>query len=228
MLLPKRASAFWEGHKNLRWHFRRFVGRSRKSRRREAAGRRNYPEAVPNGEGGKGKRTEPDRIGESGDQEPQRRKRRCWSARRPISFWRADHVIGSAPPVKGNLDVQDSSRVGNLSGLISQPLAEMSNTAEVSTHVRVSPLVAGCEAQSKASRRPDGVAGKQTSEVDYIQHVGEILAVNLQSHLQAFRLVNIRARRSIDLEGRVDAAASEIDAIHDLLAIFGERLDGSP
>ena len=29
---------------------RRFVGRNRKSRRREAAGRRNYPEAVPNGE----------------------------------------------------------------------------------------------------------------------------------------------------------------------------------
>src|SRR6266481_6783455 len=36
--------------RNLRQCFRRFVGRNRKSRRREAAGRRNYPEAVPNGE----------------------------------------------------------------------------------------------------------------------------------------------------------------------------------
>src|SRR5258708_31857445 len=40
--------------RNLRRCFRRFVGRNRKSRRREAAGRRNYPEAVPNGEGTNG------------------------------------------------------------------------------------------------------------------------------------------------------------------------------
>jgi hypothetical protein len=51
MLLPRRASAFWEGHKKSSVCSRRFVGRNRKSRRREAAGRRNYPEAVPNGEG---------------------------------------------------------------------------------------------------------------------------------------------------------------------------------
>jgi hypothetical protein len=41
MLLPKRAAAFWEGPE-------RFRGRNRESRSREAAGRRNYPEAVPN------------------------------------------------------------------------------------------------------------------------------------------------------------------------------------
>jgi hypothetical protein len=40
MLLPKRASAFREGPEGL-------MGRNRESRRREAAGRRNYPEAVP-------------------------------------------------------------------------------------------------------------------------------------------------------------------------------------
>src|SRR5258708_22409397 len=40
MLLPRRAAAFWEGPKRL-------AGRNRESRRREAAGRRNYPEAVP-------------------------------------------------------------------------------------------------------------------------------------------------------------------------------------
>jgi hypothetical protein len=40
MLLPRRAAAFWEGPEG-------FTGRNRESRRREAAGRRNYPEAVP-------------------------------------------------------------------------------------------------------------------------------------------------------------------------------------
>jgi len=47
ILLPKRAAAFWEGHKKSSALFRRVVGRNRKSRRREATGRRNYPEAVP-------------------------------------------------------------------------------------------------------------------------------------------------------------------------------------
>src|SRR5260370_42523045 len=42
---------FGRDTRNLRRCFRRFVGRNRKSRRREAAGRRSYPEAVPNGEG---------------------------------------------------------------------------------------------------------------------------------------------------------------------------------
>src|SRR6266566_5063420 len=45
---------FGRDTRNLRRCFRRFVGRSRESRRREAAGRRNYPEAVPNGEGRNG------------------------------------------------------------------------------------------------------------------------------------------------------------------------------
>src|SRR5882762_5714839 len=40
ILLPRRAAAFWEGPKG-------FTGRNRESRSREAAGRRNYPEAVP-------------------------------------------------------------------------------------------------------------------------------------------------------------------------------------
>src|SRR5258708_28371688 len=40
--------------RNLQGCFRKFVGGNRKSRSREAAGRRNYPEAVPNGEGRNG------------------------------------------------------------------------------------------------------------------------------------------------------------------------------
>src|SRR2546422_9408669 len=45
---------FGRDTRNLRRYLRRFVGRNRKSRRREAAGRRNYPEAVPNVEGKNG------------------------------------------------------------------------------------------------------------------------------------------------------------------------------
>jgi hypothetical protein len=45
ILLPRRAAAFWEGPKWVR-------GRNRESRRREDAGRRNYPEAVPKKMGG--------------------------------------------------------------------------------------------------------------------------------------------------------------------------------
>src|SRR5260370_28134363 len=45
---------FGRDTRNLRRCFRGFVGGNRKSRRREAAGRRNYPEAVPNGEGRNG------------------------------------------------------------------------------------------------------------------------------------------------------------------------------
>ena len=34
-------------------------------------------------------------------------------------------------------------------------------------------------------------------------------SVDLKSHFKAFRLVNIRTRRGIHLEGRIDAAARE-------------------
>src|SRR5689334_9137319 len=45
---------FGRDTKNLRRSFRRCVGRNLESRRREAAGRRNYPEAVPDGDGRNG------------------------------------------------------------------------------------------------------------------------------------------------------------------------------
>ena len=48
ILLPRRAAAFWEGPEG-------FTGRNRESRSREAAGRRNYPEAVPKERGGRNK-----------------------------------------------------------------------------------------------------------------------------------------------------------------------------
>src|SRR5260370_42259440 len=52
---PKASGCFFgRDTRNLRRCFRGFVGGNRKSRRREAAGRRNYPEAVPHGEGRNG------------------------------------------------------------------------------------------------------------------------------------------------------------------------------
>ena len=67
ILLPKQAAAFWEGHKKSSGFFRRFVGRNRKSRRREAAGRRNYLEAVPNGEGRNGENMQKQASSPSGE-----------------------------------------------------------------------------------------------------------------------------------------------------------------
>ena len=48
---PKASGCFLEGSEKSWAGFGRFIGRNRKSRRREAAGGRNYAEAVPNGKG---------------------------------------------------------------------------------------------------------------------------------------------------------------------------------
>jgi len=59
---PKASVCFLGGTREIfGGPFRRFVGRNRKSRRREAAGRRNYPEAVPNEAGRKGEKV-PERV----------------------------------------------------------------------------------------------------------------------------------------------------------------------
>ena len=80
-------------------------------------------------------------------------------------------------------------------------------------------LKTGREAHSNTSRRPDGVAGEETAEVDDIQDVSQILAVDLKLHLQTLRLVDIHARGSIDLKRRIDAAAFKVDSSEDLRAI---------
>ena len=41
-------------------------------------------------------------------------------------------------------------------------------------------LEVGGKAQGEASRRPDGVAGKQPAEVDHVENVGKILSVDLK------------------------------------------------
>jgi len=53
MLLPRRGAAFREGHNECSVMFAKILGRNRKSRGTEAAGPRNYPEAVPKRRGRK-------------------------------------------------------------------------------------------------------------------------------------------------------------------------------
>jgi hypothetical protein len=83
---------------NLR-RFLRFLGRNRKTRRREAAGRRNYPAAVPHREGGNGENGLNQITYVRAGTMSSRKRPRC-SARRPISFWKADHTTGWAPLVE--------------------------------------------------------------------------------------------------------------------------------
>jgi hypothetical protein len=50
------------------------------------------------------------------------------------------------------------------------------------------------QAHCKASRRTDSISGEKTAEVDYVEHVIKVLSVNLETHIQAFLLVEIRTR----------------------------------
>src|ERR1700677_3064378 len=84
-------------------------------------------------------------------------------------------------------------------------------------------LEVGCEAHSKASRWPYGIAGKKTIEVDDVKNVGEVLSVYLKPDVHTIRLVNIRACRGIDLEGGVDAASGKVNAIQHLLTVLCEH-----
>ena len=52
---PKASAAFWEGTRNLSTLFQKTSRVEPKSKRREATGRRNYPEAVLNGKCQNGK-----------------------------------------------------------------------------------------------------------------------------------------------------------------------------
>ena len=65
---------------------------------------------------------------------------------------------------------------------------------------------------------------EKSPEVDHPQNIGEVLSVDLKHHAQVIRLVDIRARGGVDLKRGVDAAAIEVDAVHDLLAVLGERI----
>jgi hypothetical protein len=56
-------------------------------------------------------------------------------------------------------------------------------------------------------------------KVDHIQYVVKVLRVNLEAHLQPVRLINIRARRGIDLKGRIDPPAGKVDAIYYVLPV---------
>ena len=74
---------FGRGTKSLRCRLRRVFGRKRKRRRHEAAGRRNSPEAVPNGEGGMEAKNEMSRTRFCGKRKAQSTR----DARSRIACW---------------------------------------------------------------------------------------------------------------------------------------------
>jgi len=83
--------------------------------------------------------------------------------------------------------VWKSQRTGNTGILESPGLTKPNWTCVVGQNLCGTPrkiliLEVGCEAQRKASGRPDGVAGEQTAEVDYVKDVGEVLTVDLKPH----------------------------------------------
>ena len=85
-------------------------------------------------------------------------------------------------------------------------------------------LEGGGKAQGYTSGRTDGIAREKSAEVNNIENVTEILAVDLKPGLEVVRLIHVGTRRGIDLKRWIDASASKINTIDYLLAVFGERL----
>ena len=77
----------------------------------------------------------------------------------------------------------------------------------------------GRQAEGEAPRRADGIAREEAAEINHIDDVRKILAVRLEAHVQALRLVNVRADGSAYLKRRKDAVAIKIEAVHDLLTV---------
>jgi hypothetical protein len=53
---------------------------------------------------------------------------------------------------------------------------------------QLSNLKVGGDAHSKAARRPDGVAGEKTAEVDNVKNIRKVLSVNLKLHIHRTRM----------------------------------------
>src|ERR1700683_2543009 len=87
-------------------------------------------------------------------------------------------------------------------------------------------LKRGGEAHGEGAGRADGVAGEEAAKVDDVEDVGEILAVNLEAGVKALGVVEQSASGGVDLEGRINAAAREIDTTENLRAIFGKDVGG--
>jgi hypothetical protein len=51
----------------------------------------------------------------------------------------------------------------------------------------------GRQPQCEATRGSNGIARKQTSEVDEIQYVCQVLSIHLKLHIHAVRLINVCA-----------------------------------
>src|ERR1700722_5123495 len=60
---------------------------------------------------------------------------------------------------------------------------------------------------------------KETPEIDHVENVVKVLAVDLKPHVHPVRFVDIGARGGIDLESRINSSASEVNAVHDGLSV---------
>src|ERR1700685_1404032 len=96
-------------------------------------------------------------------------------------------------------------------------------------------LEVGGETKIVAARGANGVAGEEAAEVDDVKNIIKVLSVVLECDNHVVGLVNICARRGIDLERGIDSASGKVDAIQDLLAVFREHrgriaveLEGEP
>ena len=74
--------------------------------------------------------------------------------------------------------------------------------------------------QRKITRGSDGVAGEQASEIDHVENVVQVLAVGLEAHGYAVRLIDFGSRGGIGLKRGQDAPAVEVDSADDLGAIL--------
>ncbi len=85
-------------------------------------------------------------------------------------------------------------------------------------------LECGGETKEIASRRTDGVAGKEAGEIENVEAVVEIFCVGLQMDGAAFFLVKFGTRRQVKRERRLDASVGEIKPVDHPLAIFSQSL----
>ena len=74
-------------------------------------------------------------------------------------------------------------------------------------------LEAGVEAESEASCGSDCVAGEETTEVDHIEPVVEVIAVGLKASVDFIAFVDIHTQRGLDGQGGIDAPAVEVEPV---------------
>ena len=81
-------------------------------------------------------------------------------------------------------------------------------------------LETGGQTEGVTTGWPDGITGKQTAEVDYVESVVDVLHVGLEAHLESVGAPDIGAERRVDRERWAHAAFVEVDAINNGLTVL--------